>query len=88
MKQFDIELIDTRFSYSVKCRSRLYAHDFDSEMCLVTCNAISPIDERKVIGKWWFQHIVHDVRHVAWLVPLFRFIQGKSRVGRSGFRSG
>ncbi len=45
--------------------------------CLVTYNPISSIDERKIINKWWFQHIVHDVRHVAWLVNLFRFIQGK-----------
>ena len=41
--------------------------------CLVTYNAISPIDERKVIKKQRFQHIVHDVRHVALLVNLFRF---------------
>ena len=45
--------------------------------CLVTYNPISQIDERKVVRRWWFQHIVHDVRHVAWLVHLFRFIQGR-----------
>ncbi|MYE34767.1 MAG: NAD(P)-binding protein [Gemmatimonadales bacterium] len=45
--------------------------------CLVTYNPISEIDDEKVIERRWFQHIVHDVRHVAWLVPLFRFIQGK-----------
>jgi len=45
--------------------------------CLVTYNPISEIDDDKVIERRWFQHIVHDVRHVAWLVPLFRFIQGK-----------
>ena len=45
--------------------------------CLVTYNPISRIDGEKVIGRRWFQHIVHDVRHVAWLVPLFRFIQGR-----------
>ena len=33
--------------------------------CLVTYNPISPIDEGKVIRKWWFQHVVHDVRHIA-----------------------
>ncbi len=32
MEAFGIELIDTRFSYSVKCRGRIYAHDFDSEI--------------------------------------------------------
>ncbi len=52
--------------------------------CLVTYNPISPIDERKVVKKWWFQHIVHDVRHVAWLVNLFRFIQGKRRTWHCG----
>ncbi|WP_419857072.1 FAD-dependent oxidoreductase [Candidatus Palauibacter irciniicola] len=45
--------------------------------CLVTYNPISEIDAEKVIERRWFQHIVHDVRHVAWLVPLFRFIQGR-----------
>ena len=45
--------------------------------CLVTYNPISEIDDEKVIRRWWFQHIVHDVRHVAWIVPLFRFIQGR-----------
>ena len=32
MKKFGIELIDTRFSYSVKYRGRVYAHDFDSDI--------------------------------------------------------
>ena len=32
MKQFGIELVDTRFSYSVKYRGHVYAHDFDSEI--------------------------------------------------------
>ena len=52
--------------------------------CLVTYNPISRIDEAKVIKKWWFQHIVHDVRHVALLVHLFRFIQGKRRSRHCG----
>ena len=52
--------------------------------CLVTYNPISRIDEGKVMGKWWFQHIVHDVKHVAVLVPLFRFIQGKRRSWHCG----
>ena len=29
LQKFDIELIDTRFSYSVKYHGRVYAHDFD-----------------------------------------------------------
>ena len=52
--------------------------------CLVTYNPISYIDGEKIMGKWWFQHIVHDVRHVALLVHLFRFIQGKRRSWHCG----
>ena len=52
--------------------------------CLVTYNAITPIDESKIIRKWWFQHVVHDVRHIAVLVQLFRFIQGKRRTRHCG----
>ena len=52
--------------------------------CLVTYNPISDIDSQKVVGRWWFQHIVHDVRHVAWLIHLFRFIQGKRRTWHCG----
>ena len=32
LKQHGIELVDTRFSYSVKYRGGIYAHDFDSEI--------------------------------------------------------
>ena len=32
MKSFGIELIDTTFSYSVKYRGAVYAHDFDSDL--------------------------------------------------------
>ena len=60
-----------------------WAHRSDKP-CLVTYNPISQIDGQKIIGRWWFQHIVHDVRHVAWLVPLFRFIQGKKRTWHCG----
>jgi len=52
--------------------------------CLVTYNPISPIDEEKIVKRWWFQHIVHDVRHVAVLVNLFRFIQGRRRTWHCG----
>ena len=50
----------------------------------MTYNAISTIDERKVIKKQRFRHIVHDVRQVALLVNLFRFIQGKRRTWHCG----
>ena len=52
--------------------------------CLVTYNQISPIDERMVVKRSSFQHIVHDVRHVALLVNLFRLIQGKRRTWHCG----
>ena len=32
MEKFGIELIDTKFSYSVKYGDRIYAHDFDSDL--------------------------------------------------------
>ena len=52
--------------------------------CLVTYNPHKPIDEQKVLSRWSFQHIVHDVRHVALLVSLFQFIQGKRRTWHCG----
>ena len=60
-----------------------WAGDSDKP-CLVTYNPITRIDEDKVVARRWFQHIVHDVRHVAWLVPLFRFIQGRRRSWHCG----
>ena len=52
--------------------------------CLVTYNPISRIDEGKIVGRWWFQHIVHDVRQMALIVPLFRLIQGRRRTWHCG----
>ena len=52
--------------------------------CLVTYNPEKPIDPRKVIKEWSFRHVVHDVRHVVLLTPLFRFIQGKRRIWHCG----
>jgi len=52
--------------------------------CLVTYNPISRIDESKIVRKWWFQHIVHDVRHVSLLIYLFRYIQGRKRTYHCG----
>ena len=52
--------------------------------CLVTYNPNTRIDEEKVVARQWFQHIVHDVRQMAWLVPLFRFIQGRRRSWHCG----
>ncbi len=52
--------------------------------CLVTYNPITPIDEEKIIKKWWFQHVVHDVRHVTLIVNSFRFVQGRRRTWHCG----
>ena len=52
--------------------------------CLVTYNPVSRIDEAKIVKRWWFQHIVHDVRHVALLIHLFRFVQGRRRSWHCG----
>ena len=52
--------------------------------CLVTYNPTSRIDQGKIIKRWWFQHVVHDVRHVALLIHLFRFIQGRRRSWHCG----
>ena len=52
--------------------------------CLVTYSPISRIDANKVVRTWWLQHIVHDVRHVAVLINLFRFVQGKRRSWHCG----
>jgi len=45
--------------------------------CLVTYNPNRPIDEKKVVKRWWFQHVVHDVFHVSVLMNVFQFIQGR-----------
>jgi len=60
-----------------------WAHHSDKP-CLVTYNPINPIDGDKIVKRWWFQHVVHDVRHVALLTHLFRFIQGKRRTWHCG----
>ncbi len=52
--------------------------------CLVTYNPITPIDQDKIIARRWFQHVVHDVKHVVLLVNLFRFIQGNRRTWHCG----
>ncbi len=52
--------------------------------CLVTYNPVSRIDESKIVRTCWFQHVVHDVRHVAFLIHLFRFVQGRRRTWHCG----
>ena len=52
--------------------------------CLVTYNPVSRIDDSKVVKRWWFQHVVHDVRHIAFVVQFLRLIQGKRRTRYCG----
>jgi len=52
--------------------------------CLVTYNAVHHIDEQKIIKRSRFKHIVHDLRQVAVLINLFRFIQGRRRTWHCG----
>ena len=52
--------------------------------CLVTYNPVSPIDERKIVAERSLQHVVHDVRQVVLLVPMFRYIQGRRRTWHCG----
>ena len=56
LKQFGIDLLETRFSYSVKYRGQLYAHDFDSEIR----EQLQPEIER-------FQRILAHLHRFGWL---------------------
>jgi uncharacterized protein len=46
--------------------------------CLVTYNPQRKIDESKIVARWWFQHVVHDVHQTVVLMNLFPFVQGKN----------
>ncbi len=52
--------------------------------CLVTYNPNSKIDESKIIQRWWFQHVVHDVYQTVVLMNLYPFIQGKRHTWHCG----
>ena len=93
----DVEALDTRSNHIEQYGTRPDNYEITYIMhnqqpwakrsdkpCLVTYNAISPIDESKIVKRWWFQHVVHDVRHIAVLIQLFRFIQGKRRSWHCG----
>ena len=56
MERFGIELLDTRFSYSVKYHGGLYAHDFDSGI-----RAELEPEIRK------FQRILRVLHRIGWL---------------------
>ena len=63
-------------------RDELNAERNEAQLSMFDPN--NPIDERMILEKRSFRHIVHDVRHVAWLVGLFRFIQGRRRTWHCG----
>ena len=93
----DVKALDTRSNHIEQYGSRPDNYEITYIMhnqqpwakrsdkpCLVTYNAITPIDESRIIRRWWFQHVVHDVRHIAILIQMFRFIQGKRRTRHCG----
>ncbi|MCW2542417.1 MAG: Amine oxidase [Frankiales bacterium] len=47
--------------------------------CLVTYNSHRQIDESKVLARFRFQHVVHDIFHTVVLLNLFQFLQGRRR---------
>ena len=59
MEQFGIELLETKFSYSVKYGGRIYAHDFDSEIR----EQLQPEIER-------FQRLLQRLHRFGWLTTL------------------
>jgi predicted NAD/FAD-binding protein len=52
--------------------------------CLVTYNPIQKIDPAKIVTRWWFQHVVHDVFHTVVLLNVFPRIQGKKHTWYCG----
>ncbi len=52
--------------------------------CLVTYNPIQKIDESKIVKRWWFQHVVHDVFHTVVLLNLFPRLQGRRNTWYAG----
>ena len=56
LEEFGIDLLETRFSYSVKYRGQLYAHDFDSEIR----EQLQPEIER-------FQRVLAHLHRFGWL---------------------
>jgi predicted NAD/FAD-binding protein len=52
--------------------------------CLVTYNPIQPIDEKKIVKRLWFQHVIHDVFHSTVLLRLFSLLQGRRRTWYCG----
>ncbi|MDE0195971.1 MAG: NAD(P)-binding protein, partial [bacterium] len=56
MERFGIDMVDTRFSYSVKYQGAVYAHDFDSDIREQLQDEIAR-----------FQRLLRRLRRVGWL---------------------
>ena len=82
IEQYGTEPDNYEITY-IMHNQQLWARRSDKP-CLVTYNPIHPIDDDKVIRRCRFRHVVHDVRQVALLVYLFRFIQGRRRTWHCG----
>ena len=93
----DVEVLATRSNYIEQYGARPDNYEITYIMhnqqpwakrsdkpCLVTYNSNRRIDEGKIVRRWWFQHIVHDVRHITVLIPLFRLLQGRRRTWHCG----
>ncbi|MCZ0951336.1 MAG: FAD-dependent oxidoreductase, partial [Rhodospirillaceae bacterium] len=58
MEKFGIELLNTRFNYSVKYRGRIYAHDFDSDIREELQHEIAKF-QRVLKRIHWFSPLTH-----------------------------
>ena len=82
IEQYGTEPDNYEITY-IMHNQQLWARRSDKP-CLVTYNPVHPIDDDKIIKRCRFRHVVHDVRQVALLVYLFRFIQGRRRTWHCG----
>ena len=84
MKQFGIELIDTRFSYSVKYPGHVYAHDFDSEIREQLQSEISKF--RRVLKRLhWFGHLSRSQSKFLNALNPFNYISMGTVLNPAGF---
>ena len=73
MKSFGIELIDTTFSYNVKYRDGVYAHDFDSDLRTQLRPEIAGF-QRILRRLHWFCHLTRAQSRLLNALTLFNYI--------------
>lgn len=84
MEQFDIELIDTVFSYSVKYRGHVYAHDFDSEIRQQLRSEIAKF--QRILGSLhWFGHLSRSRSKLLNALNPFNYIRMGTVLNLGGF---